>query len=91
MAAHGARRLIPMATHLRAIIGVELLCAAQGVEHRAPLATSQPLQAALAVLRAKIEPLGEDRYLAPDLETSAGLIGDHSLVEATGIAMPALP
>ncbi len=90
MAAHGARRLIPMAKNLRAIIGIELLCAAQGVEHRAPLTTSGPLQAALATLRHKIEPLGEDRYLAPDLETSAGFIADRSLVAATGVTMPAL-
>ncbi len=90
MAAHGARRLTPMAKNLRAIIGVELLCAAQGVEHRAPLATSQPLQAAIAVLREKVAPLGEDRYLAPDLETSAGLVADHSLVAAAGVDMPDL-
>lgn len=90
MAAHGARRLIPMAKNLRAIIGIELLCAAQGVEHRAPLTTSGPLQAALATLRRRIEPLGEDRYLAPDLETSAGFIADRSLVAATGVTMPAL-
>ena len=90
MAAHGARRLIPMAKNLRSIIGVELLCAAQGVEHRAPLKTSQPLQAAVATLRAKVASLGEDRYLAPALEASAGLIADHSLVASTGAPMPAL-
>jgi len=90
MAAHGGRRLIPMAKNLRAIIGVELLCAAQGVEHRAPLATSGPLQAAMTILRAKIAPLGEDRYLAPDLEASASLVADHSLVAATGVVMPTL-
>ena len=90
MAAHGARRLTPMAKNLRAIIGIELLCAAQGVEHRAPLATSTPLQSVLRTLRTRIEPLAEDRYLAPDLETSANLIADRSLVLATDIAMPNL-
>ncbi len=90
MAAHGARRLTPMATNLRAIIGVELLCAAQGVEHRAPLTTSRPLQSALHILRRTIPPLDEDRYLAPDLAAAANLVADGSLVEATKIAMPDL-
>ena len=40
MAAHGARRLLPMADNLGRILGGELLCAAQGVEFRAPLITS---------------------------------------------------
>jgi histidine ammonia-lyase len=37
MAAHGARRLARMNDNLNVIIGVELMCAAQGVEFRAPL------------------------------------------------------
>ncbi|NQV98226.1 MAG: histidine ammonia-lyase, partial [Rhodospirillales bacterium] len=36
MAAHGARRLMPMIANLNQILGVELLCAAQGIEFRAP-------------------------------------------------------
>ena len=71
MAAHGARRLAPMVANLERILGIEALCAAQGIEFRAPLTTSAPLQAALARLRADVPPLGEDRYLAPDLEAAA--------------------
>ena len=71
MAAHGARRLTPMVANLERILGIEALCAAQGIEFRAPLATSAPLAAALARLRAAVPPLGEDRYLAPDLEAAA--------------------
>ena len=37
MAAHGARRLMRMAQNLASILGIELLCAAQGIEFRAPL------------------------------------------------------
>jgi histidine ammonia-lyase len=40
MAAHGARRLKKMAENLSVILGVEALCAAQGIEARAPLETS---------------------------------------------------
>lgn len=82
MAAHGARRLGRMTANLSRILGVELLCAAKGIEYRAPLETSAPLQRALDVLRAEIPPLAEDRFLAPDLERAAEMIRDRRLVAA---------
>ena len=44
MAAHAARRLGRMNANLNTILGVEAICAAQGIEFRAPLKTSAPLQ-----------------------------------------------
>lgn len=90
MAAHGARRLGRMAANLHVILGVEALCAAQGVEFRAPLRTSAPLQAALHALRAEIHALEDDRYLAPDLARAASLVADGALNKAAGIPLPAL-
>ena len=90
MAAHGARRLGRMVENLNRIIGVELLCAAQGVGFRAPLATSAPLQAVIAALRARVPELGEDRYMAPDLEAAAQLIGGNAIVDACGVTLPEL-
>ena len=43
MAAHGARRLLPMAENAMAVIAIEWLCAAQGCDFHAPLTTSTPL------------------------------------------------
>ena len=88
MAAHGARRLGQMVENLEHILGVELLCAAQGIDFRAPLATSQPLQRVVARLREDIAPLGEDRYLAPDLKRARALIASGALIEAAQIEMP---
>ncbi len=90
MAAHGARRLTPMVANLERILGIEALCAAQGIEFRAPLTTSAPLRAAVERLRADVPPLGEDRFLAPDLETAAGLVREGALVAASGAAFPEL-
>ncbi len=90
MAAHGARRLGPMVQNLETILGVELLCAAQGIEFRQPLATSPPLQAAIIRLRRDVPALAEDRYLAPDLEGAAALIRTGEIVRAAGIPMPEL-
>lgn len=82
MAAHGARRLRRMNANLAHIIGIELLCASAGVEFRAPLKTSAPLQAVLARLRQAIPPLGQDRYMAPDLAEAAALVRDDVLIAA---------
>jgi histidine ammonia-lyase len=90
MAAHGARRLRRMEKHLNVILGVEAICAAQGVEFRAPLKTSAPLQAVVRALRSQVHALEEDRYLAPDLSRAAALVGDGALSAATGLTMPDL-
>ena len=90
MAAHGARRLGPMIANLNVILGVEAMCATQGIEFRAPLRTSGPLAAVAARLRQDVETLGEDRYLAPDLEAAARLIGSGALATACGLTLPKL-
>ena len=58
MAAHGARRLGRMTANLSVILGIEAICAAQGIEQRAPLVTSERLQAVLRILRAVVPRLG---------------------------------
>ena len=85
MAAHGARRLARMVENLNVILGVEALCAAQGIEFRAPLPTSPRLQAAMAAIRAASPAVTEDRYLAPDIAAAAALVRDGTLVTATGL------
>ena len=90
MAAHGARRLGAMCENLNRILGVELLCAAQGVDFRAPLATSTALQRVVARVRRDVAALGDDRYLAPDLEQAAVMIADGTIVSTADILMPEL-
>ncbi|MGR3719613.1 MAG: histidine ammonia-lyase [Paracoccus sp. (in: a-proteobacteria)] len=82
MAAHGARRLQRMNANLSQILGIEAICAAAGLEFRAPLTTSAPLQAVIARLRETIRPLDQDRYLAPDLVESARLVREGTLTGA---------
>ncbi len=79
MAAHAARRLARMNRNLNMILGVEAICAAQGIDFRAPLQTSAPLLAVIARLRADVPALGADRYLAPELAAAAGLIRSGEL------------
>ena len=87
MSAHAARRLLRMNTNLNLILGVEAMCAAQGIEFRAPLQTSVALQNAVAELRNQVPTISEDRYLAPSIEAAADLVATGALVGA--IDLPA--
>jgi histidine ammonia-lyase len=86
MAAHAARRLSDMADNLSAIIGIELLVAAQGIALRAPHATSGPLMAVIAALREHVPALGADRYMADDLARATALV-DADVLPAAAIAV----
>ncbi len=90
MAAHGARRLGPMIENLNTILGVELLCAARGVEFRAPLRTSPLLQKAIARLRKDVPTLQEDRYLAPDLKAAKELVATGAILDVLDATLPEL-
>lgn len=85
MAAHGAVRLGKMVENLNVILGVEAICAAQGIEFRAPLKTSAALAAVVARLRLNVATLGEDRFLAPDIAAAAVLIGSGEFLKVAGL------
>lgn len=85
MAAHGARRLGQMNANLAAILGTELLCAAQGIDFRAPLKTSAALLAVQGALRAEVPVLTKDRALAPDMTRAAQMVRDGGLIRAANM------
>jgi histidine ammonia-lyase len=82
MAAHGARRLLPMAENAMAVIAIEWLCAAQGCDFHAPLATSAPLAAVHAALRAQVPHLSDDRHIQPDMQAAIQMVRSGALIEA---------
>ncbi|BCH23969.1 histidine ammonia-lyase [Mesorhizobium sp. L-8-3] len=84
MAAHGARRLIGMAENAAAVLGIELLAAAQGCDFHKPLASSAPLEAVRTLLRAQVPHLDDDRHFHPDMEKAIALVRNGAVVEASG-------
>jgi histidine ammonia-lyase len=74
MATFAARRLTDMAENTAAIVAIELLAAAQGVDLRAPLRTSPLLQRAHDLVRSRVQHYHHDRLLAPDIEAVTGQI-----------------
>ncbi|WEF31338.1 histidine ammonia-lyase [Pseudoduganella chitinolytica] len=74
MATFAARRLDDMAHNTAAIIGIELLAAAQGIDFHRPLKTSPHLEHVHSQLRQKVPFFDADRYFAPDIEAAKQMV-----------------
>jgi histidine ammonia-lyase len=82
-----ARKLRQSVANLRRILAVELVCAAAGIDLRAPLQPSAGTAAALAAVRARVAGPGPDRFLSPDLRAAEELVRDGSIVAAVEAAV----
>jgi len=80
MATFAARRLDEMAHNTAAIVGIELLAAAQGIDFHRPLKTSPHLEHVHAQLRQQVPFFDADRFFAPDIEAAKRMVlaGDLS-------------
>jgi histidine ammonia-lyase len=83
MATFAARRLHDMVANSAAIVGIELLAAAQGIGFHPPFRTSRPLEQAIAVLRRRVPAYVEDRFIAPDIEAATELVNSGAFAEHT--------
>ncbi|MBW4021785.1 MAG: histidine ammonia-lyase [Proteobacteria bacterium] len=90
MAAHGSRRLLPMAANLGHILGIELLAAAQGCDFHKPLLSSPALEAVRAHLRSVVPTLEDDRFFAPDMEAATAMVRSGAVIAAAGLTLPSL-
>jgi histidine ammonia-lyase len=88
MAAHAARRLMPMTESLAHILGIELLAACQGCDFHAPLMSSTALEAVRELVRGKVAFLDDDRLMAPDIEAATALVRSGAVVKAVGVRLP---
>jgi histidine ammonia-lyase len=90
MAAHGARRLLPMAENAQAVVAIELLAAAQGCDFHPGLDSSAALQAVRRLIRADVPTLDDDRYLHADIAAALRLVQSGRVAAATGLALPGI-
>jgi histidine ammonia-lyase len=74
MATHAARRLGPMIENAAAVVGIELLAAAQGIDFHRPARSSAALERIHAEIRADIPFYAVDRYFAPDIAAAKNLV-----------------
>jgi len=80
MATFAARRLADMAENTATIVAIELLAAAQGIDFRRPLRSSDVLEEAHHIVRRVAPHLEGDRYLALDIEAVTPLVRDGTFV-----------
>ena len=66
------------------MLGIELLCAAQGLDYRKPLEPSPLVSAARDALRQASPPIDEDRAMGGDIEAVSDLVANGALVAAAG-------
>jgi len=82
MGATAALKLATVLDHVRTVLAIEMLCAAQGVDLRRPLRTSAPLEAVHAAIRAVVPPMMTDRPIHPDIIAVRRLIDDGVVLAA---------
>jgi histidine ammonia-lyase len=70
MATHAARRLSVMVDNAAAVVGIELLAAAQGIDFHRPSRSSRRLEEVHAGIRRDVPFYAEDRYFAPDIDAA---------------------
>lgn len=74
MACHGARRLALMADNCAAVIALEWLAAAQGVDFLLPHEPAPKLANAVRRLRNRVPPMPEDRFFGPDIAAAKQMV-----------------
>ena len=81
MAMSAAWKLRRVVRNVQHVIGIELMCAAQGIEYRRPLRAARPVEEAVAVVRGLVSPLAQDRVLAPDIAALAVAVSQGRFTE----------
>ena len=89
MSAHAARRLMAMADNAAAIVGIEVLAAAQGCDFHAPLVSSDDLERVRATVRRRV-PSSRGRPLHEPRPASGDRTGARRLVDRRARNPPAL-
>jgi histidine ammonia-lyase len=74
MAMGAAWKLRRVVQNVRHVLAIELMCAAQGLDFRAPLRAGRGAARGHALVRKVVAPLAQDRVLAPDIAALADAI-----------------
>jgi histidine ammonia-lyase len=87
-----ARKLRTVLANLARILAVELVCAARGLDARAPLAPAPGTAAALEAIRSEVPGIGDgrDRYVSPELAAAERMVLSGALLSEVERAIGAL-
>jgi histidine ammonia-lyase len=76
MSMGAAWKLRRVVSNVRHVLAIELMCAAQALDHRLPLRPSAPIRRAHEAVRSIVAPLERDRVLSGDIQAIAAAISD---------------
>lgn len=79
MGTHAARKALQIITNAEYVLAIELLCACQALDLRAPIEPSTTTKAVLTHVRKFIKHWDEDRFMHPDIECAYNLVSDLSI------------
>lgn len=88
MGAFGARKALQVADNTTKILAIELLCAAQAIDLRRPLKSSETLEKVHREIRKHISFASEDRIFSADIEKSTALVESGELLKLISISNP---
>ena len=83
MAMGAAWKLRRIVRNVQHILGIELMCAMQGIDCRRPLRSSAGIERAHARVRALVATLGDDRVLSGDIAALADAVARGEFTEFT--------
>ena len=69
-----AWKLSRIVENLAGVLAIEAMCGAQAIEFHRPLRSSEAVEQAVAIIRTKVAPWDEDRFLQPDITAMIGLL-----------------
>ena len=76
-----ARKLLTVIENVRRVLAIEILCAVQAIDYRAPLTPAPGTAQLVAAVRERVAGLSGDRSLAPDVEEAASMIESGVIAE----------
>jgi len=82
MGVTAAHKAMAVVANTRRVLAVELLAAAEALEHRRPLRSSDALEAAHGALRRHVAAREADRVVGPDIEAAARLLASGEILHA---------
>jgi histidine ammonia-lyase len=77
-----ARKARDVVANAERVLAIEFLCAAEAMEHRRPLKSARPVEAAHAAIRKSVKPLLHDRLVAKDIAAALELMASGELLAA---------
>lgn len=78
----GGKKLLEVVANVRRVLAIEIICATQGIEYRAPLRPGRGTARVVDVVRELVPPLTSDRSPAAEIDAVAGLIEGGGLADS---------